>query len=157
MYDRFFYVRLTGKSMQPHLKAGWTALFDREARKDLQCGDIAALRRGKDLVVHRIIGKCTFRGELYLLEIGDASPTPRIVRWAELEGKLLRLYDHRAIEIPQNSASVDIPPLLYSAISAALYAAIALQRFGLFPGLAFSLPLRRYVWQYVQAKLARRS
>ena len=63
-------VRVTGSSMSPMLRSGDVVTLA-PARRPLRTGDVAAfLRQGRQLVVHRLVGR---RGEL-LEPRGDAAP-----------------------------------------------------------------------------------
>lgn len=61
LYSLGYYLsRAEGKSMEPYLKGNCILLFKKlkDPRKEIKVGDIVEFYGGKEMIVHRVIGKC---------------------------------------------------------------------------------------------------
>lgn len=65
-------LQVTGGSMRPLLRPGDRVLLERAAPESLRPGDLLALRRGGEVVTHRLLA----REGAALLTRGDAAPHP---------------------------------------------------------------------------------
>ena len=77
-------------SMKPVLDEGANGIvIVPESADEIDVGDIVSYKSGEELIVHRVIEKNQDGGGVYFVVKGDNSPTTEIIRFSQIEHKVV--------------------------------------------------------------------
>ena len=85
------WIHTSGTSMQPLIYEGMEVAVKFCHPKEISIGDIIAFERGKDTVVHRVIGKTKVDKIPVLIEKGDNNPTLDRLPEFDIMGKVIAI------------------------------------------------------------------
>jgi len=93
-------LQIRGASMYPALQENWKAEVVPIKEENIKIGDIIVFDMGRELAVHRVVGKINRNSKTCFLQKGDNESMPRLIKTSQVIGKVYRVFNSSNQEIP---------------------------------------------------------